>query len=211
MNLVIIIPCRGLQSGKQRLSTRLDPIARGDLNRWLLTNTVYAASAALNDPRRCIVVSPDPDARRLAGSLGIGIIDEPPGIGLNAALALARLKVCQAGADVVIVLPVDLPLLDAAIVRALVAESMRAVAAGRALIAPDRAATGTNALALDARLTFAFQFGADSCAHHYAEANRHGLGLTRYTIPQLAFDLDWPDDYDRWQEHRARHRLTRPY
>ena len=198
VSVAIIIPCRGLAAGKQRLAARLDPAARTQLNQWLLTNTIYAAGAALGEPEQCFVVSPDPIARRVATSLGVAVIDEPPGIGLNAALALARLQARQAGATIVIVLPVDLPRLDRHVASDLVARSVQAAAAHRALIAPDAGATGTNALALDARLPFTFGFGLDSCALHYAEASRHGLGVTRYDVPQLAFDLDWPGDYDRW-------------
>ena len=67
-------------------------------------------------------------------------------------------------------------------------------------IAPDRAGTGTNGLALRPPDVIGFRFGLDSLAGHVAEAQAAGVPLVEVVRPGLAFDLDTPADLARWIE-----------
>ena len=104
------------------------------------------------------------------------------GRGLNGELASVL------GQDRVLVIHADLPLLNAADVDALLAEASRAGAA----IAPDRAGTGTNALALVAPAAVKTAFGVDSFALHKAMFPAAAI-IKR---PGLALDIDFPEDLD---------------
>jgi 2-phospho-L-lactate guanylyltransferase len=65
-------------------------------------------------------------------------------------------------------------------------------------IAPDRAGTGTNGLALRPPDAIPFHFGAGSRAAHAAAAEAANVPLTVVERPGLAFDLDTPEDLRGW-------------
>ena len=88
-----------------------------------------------------------------------------------------------------IALATDLPLLTAADLRALVGEAE----ARTAVIAPDRDAMGTNAVAV-APPEFDFQFGPGSFARHVEEAKSRDLAVRVVRTRGLEFDLDLPAD-----------------
>jgi 2-phospho-L-lactate guanylyltransferase (CobY/MobA/RfbA family) len=67
-------------------------------------------------------------------------------------------------------------------------------------IAPDRAGTGTNGLALRPPDALGFAFGTDSLAAHREAAGDAGVALVEVHRPGLAFDLDTPADLARWIE-----------
>ncbi|MGH2457081.1 MAG: 2-phospho-L-lactate guanylyltransferase, partial [Candidatus Limnocylindria bacterium] len=98
------------------------------------------------------------------------------------------------GIGALAVLHGDLPNLAVDDVRALV----DAIPAAGVAIAPDRAESGTNGLALRPPDAIGFRFGPGSFAAHRAEARRAGLSLAVVRRPGLAFDLDTPDDLARW-------------
>lgn len=198
MTLRVLIPCKGLGAGKQRLAAQLSNPARARLNAWLLTHTIRVLRAAIADDEACIVVSPDPAALGLARVHGVGGVREPSGCGLNAGLAMARPLAPQERAVGLLVVPVDLPLLDATSAAELVAAARAAVSDNAMLIVPDRAGAGTNALAVPAPAAFEFAFGPGSFQLHYEAAARADLSVRRQSIPALAFDLDHPTDFSAW-------------
>jgi 2-phospho-L-lactate guanylyltransferase len=129
-----------------------------------------------------------------------------PGHGLNAALNLARAHAAAVGAQEILILPADLPLVTRADVNIMIESGRRDGIA----LACDRAGTGTNALFLPVRSAFRFQFGADSRARHVAEAARAGRAPALVESPGLAFDVDTPADLDHLRAARdARYAFLR--
>ncbi len=61
-------------------------------------------------------------------------------------------------------------------------------------LVPDRRDDGTNVLRLPARHEFHFAYGPSSFRAHRAEAVRLGLPVRVLRVPDLAYDVDWPDD-----------------
>src|SRR6185295_652448 len=95
------------------------------------------------------------------------------------------------------VLACDLPYLNADALAAMIdaAQTERHMA-----IAPDRHGTGTNALLVSARESFDFCFGEGSCAKHLALAAERGWRTAIVRRRELEFDLDTPEDLDRWSD-----------
>jgi 2-phospho-L-lactate guanylyltransferase len=150
---------------------------------------------------RTVVVSRDSRVLALAAARGAHPVEEPGDRGLNAALHAARAAAVQHGAEALLVVPTDLPLLCAADIDALAGqiESRRPMM----LIAPDRAGTGTNALLLAPPGALDFAFGPDSLAAHLAAARDAGLASSVVHLGNLSFDVDTPDDYRRLCEIEA--------
>jgi 2-phospho-L-lactate guanylyltransferase len=117
------------------------------------------------------------------------IADPDEGGHSGAALAgIARAR--QLGAETVVLLPIDCPLLaPRELERLLTGMPERYVA-----IVPDRHGTGTNALALSPPDAIEPSFGEGSCARHVAAARAAGVPYNVEELPSLALDLDTPAD-----------------
>ena len=195
-HLLVIVPHRGVNEGKSRLSAVLAPAARAKLNRWLLARTLRVVSAWLGDAQRCVVVSPCEVTLALARKAGaIALREQASTHGLNAALSQAAAHAEALGAQRLLILPCDLPRLD---VEALEAMEMLPVFGKEVVIAADRHFKGTNALMVDASVR-KFAFGKDSHARHIAQGEARGVRSFPCLNAALAFDLDTPEDLVEWR------------
>jgi 2-phospho-L-lactate guanylyltransferase len=189
----IIVPHRGLAAAKTRLSPVLDDDEREALAKRLLERVLRVAHEACRD---VVVITPSAALGPEVEAAGARLVVQR-GMGLNAGLEQARLEAIVDEVTELVVLHGDLPNLStddvAALLDAMPAE--RGVA-----IAPDRAGTGTNGLALRPPDAIGFRFGLDSLAAHVAEAKAAGVPLVEVHRPGLAFDLDTPADLARWIE-----------
>jgi 2-phospho-L-lactate guanylyltransferase len=185
---------RGIAQGKSRLASVLDAAGRATLNRWLLDHTLAAVAHWSGDLARCIVVSPCEDTLEQARRLDAVALREAGG-GLNSAVKHAVAAAQTAGARRILVLPCDLPELNAGALRALTRPPSRP---RHVVLAPDRSGEGTNALLVDAGCDFEFQFGEASFRQHQAWADDHGWTVSVCARRELAFDLDTPVDYAQW-------------
>lgn len=109
---------------------------------------------------------------------------------LNAALGQASDEAVKKGADAILVLPADLPLIRPE-------DIIRLAEAGhngpRVVIAPSTD-SGTNALLLNPPRSINFAFGIRSFKHHQDLAQRKGIPLHIIHSSTLAFDVDRPAD-----------------
>ncbi len=168
MSARIIVPHRGLEHAKTRLSGVLDPAQRADLAEKLLRHVLEEAVSA---GPQVVVISPDPALRSLVEAAG-AVLSVQHGLGLNAGLAQARDEAIADGVEVLAVLHGDLPALTAPDVIALLDG-----ARGEGLLvalAPDTAGTGTNGLAMTPPDLIGFHFGAGSLESHRRAAKRAG-------------------------------------
>ena len=110
--IVALVPVRGLEGAKARLGEALDAEERRALVERLLARTV-AAAAATPAVAEVVVISADPEVVALAGALGARGVAQEDG-GLNEGLAAGRAWAVAAGADAIVVVPVDLPAVTAA-------------------------------------------------------------------------------------------------
>lgn len=193
MSTRIIVPHRGLTAAKTRLATILEPGEREALARRLLDGVLRVAREACDD---VVVISPSAPLGPLVAAAGARL-EVQHGMGLNEGLEEARAAAVSDGVSTLVVLHGDLPNLTRDDITALVA----AVPDPSGLaVAPDRAGTGTNGLALRPPGAIPFRFGAGSHAAHRAEAHHAGLPCEDVVRPGLSFDLDTPADLVRWIE-----------
>ena len=189
MKATAIVPVKRFHEAKRRLAPGIDDERRAELAAAMLED-VLAAIAAARSIERTIVVSGDPTAQEIAAVASAEVVPDPADEGHSeAALAgIARAEV--EGAECVVLLPGDCPLLDPReLDRLLTAVPERYVA-----IVPDRHGEGTNALALAPPSAIRPAFGEGSCARHVAAAREAGVPFAVEELDSLALDLDTPAD-----------------
>jgi 2-phospho-L-lactate guanylyltransferase len=191
---VAVLPMNHLSRAKSRLADTLDPGSRRALVLWMGERVLCAleASAAVV---RTVVVSPDPDVLAWTCARRVAALRQTSG-GLNEGLELGRRWSLDVGADALLVLFGDLPLLTSADVFALVAAVEGMSEVGRIALAPDRADRGTNALALRPPGALPFLFGADSLSRHADAAHTAGVEPQYVRREGLSFDVDTPVQLD---------------
>ena len=188
MSVCLVLPLKSLREGKTRLSPALDADQRAALIDRLLIHVLDQA-AVFPGLQHTMLVSACGDARARAEQRGARVLHEPlPG--LNHALGHALLAVRARSYDKLLIVPCDLPLLDANDLRCLAG----ATTAKTIAIASDHSGRGTNGMSLPATLDFPFSFGADSFARHRETIAVLRLQMVRIARPRLAFDVDTPAD-----------------
>jgi len=194
-----IVPVRGLAAGKSRLAPVLEAASRVALNRELLARTLAVVRTWSGTPRRCIVVSPCPDALALARNAGAtGVSEGARAVGLNRAARLGVARAVAQRATRVLVLPGDLPFISVEGLSALASAAEK----HQIVLAPDRFRNGTNALLFETTTDFEFRFGPKSFAVHLAAAKRAKLTVCVVRRSDLQFDLDTPADLATMQRGR---------
>ncbi|HLO34643.1 MAG TPA: 2-phospho-L-lactate guanylyltransferase, partial [Candidatus Deferrimicrobium sp.] len=188
--LVAIIPVGSLDEAKSRLGAVLDAEERLELTLRLARGTIAAAVAA-DRVDEVVVITPDDTVRALAVELGARPIRQRDS-GLNHGLVAARGEALAAGAEAILILPIDLPAVTARAIDEVAAAIDRP---DRPLVAivPDRHGRGTNALLIAPPDAIDVCFGGDSAVAHQAAARAAGARL-EVLGGALTLDLDTPDD-----------------
>ena len=195
VSIRIIVPHRGLDAAKTRLAPSLDPEERVMLASQLLQRVLHTAREVTDD---VVVISPSRPWAEIVEASGARLAVQR-GMGLNEGLDQARSQALLDGIDTLVVLHGDLPNLRPADVQTLIG-ALPADGRPGVAIAPDRAGTGTNGLALRPPGVIGFRFGTGSFAAHAAEVERSGVPCVAVNRAGLAFDLDTPADLARWLE-----------
>ena len=191
----IVIPIKGLRTGKSRLAHLMPDDARSALNRHLVERSLRIA-ASIGKPAYILAVSPDADVGDLAGDLSVYFLHQAT-CGLNEGLAEAARQLPRRRT---VYIAADLPDLSGDDIRALI--DVPGIA-----IAPDQREQGTNALSLPTPTAIGFHFGPNSFGLHRADAMKSGFALETIKRAGLAFDLDtevdlarlkgWPTEINR--------------
>jgi 2-phospho-L-lactate/phosphoenolpyruvate guanylyltransferase len=184
-----ILPVKRFADAKRRLAAGIDDERREALVAAMLEDSLEAIGEA-RSIEQTVVVTGDPRAQEIVSAGGVEVLPDPADEGhVVAALAgIARAEVD--GADCVVLLPGDCPLLDPKELDRL----LTGVPASFVTIVPDRHGTGTNALVLSPPGTIRPAFGEGSCERHVAAAREAGVPFAVEELPSLALDLDTPAD-----------------
>jgi len=189
MSTVAILPVKSFDSAKQRLSSALGLGHRRALAESMYSDVLLAAKRT-SGIDTIIVVTSDRAALRIAGGHGATVINDT-GSSHSEAAALGIAHAMSDGADRVLLIPGDCPLLDPRQLEALLA---RKVTEPSALIVPDRHGTGTNALLLAPPNSLTPAFGEGSRQRHVDLAKAQGSTPELIEVASLGLDVDTPED-----------------
>ena len=193
MNVWAIVPVKPLNRAKSRLARVLSGPEREQLTLRMLRYNLETA-CAIEGLAGVLVISRDNDVLAEARAVnGVLTLQESGIPGLNNALNQARHML--RGADAILVLPADIPLVVADDVRAMLEMGRQP---GSVVIAPDRHGQGTNAIFLHPPGIIDFSFGVGSFARHQAAARSQGARVFAYQSEGLALDIDTPEDMAVW-------------
>ena len=201
-HVALVVPVRGFDDAKSRLSASLSPVQRRTLARNCATGVLRRDVPCLK-----FVVCDDDEVEtwaRTCGAIPIRVESR----GLNASLHEATPHIVENyPADMLMIVHADLPLpneLDrviAVLQSALDDDSSSDFKNdfnnnGRVLINPDRHRDGTNVLALSQSLIGKWQFayGENSFTHHQHEAHRLNCQVDIFESKYLGFDIDTSED-----------------
>ncbi len=194
MSLVVLIPCKHLDRGKSRLASCLSARSREALCTFFLCRTLDVAIAAVGAAATRVITG-DPRVAAIAVEYGVDAIADNDA-DLNDALSEGRARVLAEDPNSGgLILPIDLPLATPGAIAKLIACPEEAV------IVPDEAMDGTNALRLapPAFTSFRFDYGPHSFARHRTQAQASGLAMRSVCDPLLMFDIDGPSQYRHWE------------
>lgn len=193
MTLWAIVPVKPLRRGKSRLSGLLSEDQRTLLNQELLAHTLNTLRA-VPEIEQVLVISRDPAALALAREHGARTIREQGTPELNLALKRATLFAKTYVTRRILILPMDLPLITPDDISTLDrrSEGVDPVV----VIAPDRHREGTNALLMRPPGYIEYKFGPGSFQRHCDLAVKSGMRLEICELPNLALDVDYPEDLE---------------
>jgi 2-phospho-L-lactate/phosphoenolpyruvate guanylyltransferase len=184
-----VLPVKRFGAAKSRLAAGIEEERRAALAEAMLTDALEAIAAA-RTIERTIVVSAEPRAAEAARAAGAEVVSERADEGHSEA-ALAGIAAAEArGAECVVLLPIDCPLLEPRELDHL----LTGVPERYVAVVPDRHGTGTNALVLAPPAAIEPSFGEGSCARHVAAAREAGVPHAVEALPSLGLDLDTPAD-----------------
>jgi 2-phospho-L-lactate guanylyltransferase len=182
---VIAVPVKSLSRAKSRLAPALTPLERGALTLAMLEDVL---DATLSIPTwETWVISPDEVVLEIAARRrAIPITETKPT--LAAAVRQIEEEAKQREADSLAILLGDTPLVSPDALQ----EALRTL--GSVVLARSTHGGGTNLLLRRPPRAIAARFGPSSFERHLHGAETRGIPVAVVERPELAFDLDVPED-----------------
>lgn len=191
MKTIAIIPVKRFENSKTRLSEMLSADDRIQLSSLMLDDTLSALVGA-KLLQQVVVVSADKRAEEIAARHGAKFLREEKESGVNSAVGLADRYCIDQGADATVVIPEDLPLLDAFDVDTVcsIAENEERCI----VICPALRYDGTNLLLRKPPSVINTYYDNDSYESHIKAATKLGIAVKLYFSKKLMVDIDTPED-----------------
>jgi 2-phospho-L-lactate guanylyltransferase len=185
-----VLPAKALAGAKQRLSPALDPAQRRGFALAMLTDSLTALTSA-RGLAGVLVLTADPEVQALATRMRARILTEGAEDGHSAAvMAAARWLVAQ-GAEGMLAVPGDIPLLQPQEIEAALAAHGAAPAF---TIAPAHDRRGSNLVICSPPDVLPLRYGNDSFLPHLEAARQAGITPRILELPGVALDVDGPED-----------------
>jgi 2-phospho-L-lactate guanylyltransferase len=188
----VIVLVKDFGDAKQRLGPALGPEERRALAKRNAERAIRAAGENANR----LVVAGSEEVATLARGLGADVLLEPRQEGQNPAAQRGIRHALNAGAEAVLLMSSDLPLLTGRAVREML-DAAAATTGPVAMAAPAIGRGGTNALYLRPPGVIGLHFGGDSLALFRRDAEAKGVTFLLHESPAFALDLDEPVDLAR--------------
>jgi 2-phospho-L-lactate/phosphoenolpyruvate guanylyltransferase len=189
LNATAVLPVKRFDAAKQRLAAGIDAERRRELAAAMLAD-VLEAIGRTRTVERLIVVTGDPVAQELAAAADAEVVPDPEDAGHVAAVQAGIARAEVEGAERVVLLAGDCPLLDPRELDRL----LTGVPGSYVGIVPDRHGTGTNALLLSPPGAIVPAFGEGSRDRHVEAARAAGIPFGIEELPSIELDLDTPAD-----------------
>jgi 2-phospho-L-lactate guanylyltransferase len=210
--LCAVVPVKEVAQAKQRLAGVLSTSQREQLALAMFEDLLVALSSELSD---VLVVTVDPAAIALATRFGARVTADGARDGHTGAVTTAARRLVAEQRDM-LAIPADIPLVQAADIRHLIAAHGDPPAF---TIVPARDELGSNAILMSPAGAVPLQFGDNSYFPHLAAARAQGVAPRVVRLPRIELDIDRPDDLalfrktpsqtrsrrllDRWQADRV--------
>ena len=191
MKTFAIVPVKRFENSKTRLSSILDMDDRILLSSLMLEDTVKILSS-VRSLTQVVIVSADKRAEEMATKHGVTFLREEKEKGVNSAVASADIYCAKEAADATVVIPQDLPLLDAIEVSKacqLAENESRCI-----VICPSLRYDGTNMLLRKPPSVIATFYDMDSYNMHVKAALKLGIPIKRLFSKSVMYDIDTPED-----------------
>jgi 2-phospho-L-lactate/phosphoenolpyruvate guanylyltransferase len=188
----VVVPIKDFDSAKERLRPALGTRSRRALARRNARLAVTAAAAG----DHVLVVAGSEEVAEMATSWGAEALLEPREDGQNTAALRGIARAAAGGADAVLLLSSDLPLVTPDDVRHLLLFA-NSLVSPVVVAVPAIGRGGTNALYLHPPGAVAMHFGEDSLSKFREDAEGRGVKFVIHRSDAIALDLDEPSDLER--------------
>jgi 2-phospho-L-lactate guanylyltransferase len=186
---MILVPVKNLTNAKQRLASFLDLSSRTALAQAMLFDVLDAVSRRRSRTEVGLVTA-DPSATKLARHFEFRVIPDYRNSGETDAIRMAT-EFCEShGIDSTLVIPGDIPLLQASELDQL----LDAAPDEGSVIVPAADGRGTNAILRRPAGLFPLRFGNDSFKPHLAAARATRRPCVVISLPGIGLDIDNPSD-----------------
>jgi 2-phospho-L-lactate/phosphoenolpyruvate guanylyltransferase len=189
LNAIAVLPVKRFGAAKQRMAAGITGGRRRDLAEAMVADVLEAIGRA-RAIERTIVVTGDPIAQELAAGAGAEVVPDPEDAGHVEAAQAGIARAEADGADRVVLLAGDCPLLDPRELDRL----LTGVPGNYVGVVPDRHGTGTNALLLSPPGAIVPAFGEGSRDRHVEAARQASVPFGIEELPSIELDLDTPAD-----------------
>ena len=191
MKTFAIVPVKKFENSKTRLSSILDMDDCILLSSLMLEDTVKILSS-VRSLTQVVIVSADKRAEEMATKHGATFLREEKEKGVNSAVALADIYSIREGSEATVVIPQDLPLLDA--IEVSTACQLAENQSKCIVICPSLRYDGTNMLLRKPPSVIATFYDTDSYNMHVKAALQFGIPIKRLFSKSVMYDIDTPED-----------------
>jgi 2-phospho-L-lactate guanylyltransferase len=189
----VLLPVKEFSSAKQRLAPALDAPARAGLARAMLKDVLRALGRA-RAPERVVVYTASDEVIEMVELLGFEFVKERSIDGHSAAIN-HLIDEFSSNSSQILAIAGDLPkLLPTEI------DFVFNAAAEPVTLIPSRDWTGTNGVLFIPPARIAMEYGEGSFRRHLSKVSAAGLHSDVMDLPGLAFDIDTPEDLQRFME-----------
>ncbi len=196
MNIWAIIPVKPFNRAKSRLAQVLSAEQRVALSEKMFLHSLALLSTSKHIGG-VLVISRDTKVLGLARDYNVHTVQESGTPELNAALLRASQIVGLRGAEGVLIVPADLPLISAEDIE-------QVLHLGRynttVVLAPDRNEDGTNLMLITPPGYIPFSYGTGSFHRHIALADEAKATVKIYHSERVGLDIDTPADLALYQQ-----------
>lgn len=189
---IALVPARDFSTGKSRLAGALNHETRYELGKWMLERVLDAVGAA-SGIDTIAVLSDGDSALSLAESKG-AIGQRCPANDLNADLEAGRKWAVENNAEMILIVPADLPALAPTDIEAMLDLAAGNTHPGGCVVITPSPDGGTNGLLLRPPGEVPFAFGPDSFVRHRSAAIDNSIQPVLFENPGFHFDIDTVSD-----------------